>query len=69
MPDASQRAYIGSIRCVCGGEMEVLEQETTSSPEGICYTIEYLQCRETGGYNGGSFETFGATGRHVLVGG
>ena len=32
MPDASQRAYIDSIRCECGGgEMVVLEFETTAS--------------------------------------
>ena len=68
MPDVSGRAYIASIRCQCGGEMEVLETETTASTEGICYTVECLQCRETGGYNGASYETFGATDRLELVG-
>jgi hypothetical protein len=59
---------LGMIRCECGGEMEVDESETVASTEGVCYTVECLQCRAVGGYNGATLEVFGATDGLEIVG-
>lgn len=53
-----QTAQIGVIRCQCDGEMETTDREETS--DGGLYTVECSECREVGGYNSETLETYGA---------
>ena len=69
MSETTDRGFITSIRCECDGEMEVVESEATATSGGVCYTVECGTCGETGGYNGSTFQVFGATDRLDVAGG
>lgn len=68
MPGLSERAYIGAIRCECGGQMDVDESRSRATTDGVCYTVECPDCGGTGGYNSDTLEVYGATEALELVG-
>lgn len=63
-----ESAYVGTIRCQCGGRMEADDSRTKATSEGILYTVECLECREVGGYNSGTLEVYGAVDELEIIG-
>lgn len=69
MPDSvPESAIVGTIRCRCGSRMSPLEDRTKATSDGILYTVECSECKELGGYNSRTLETFGALGELELIG-
>lgn len=62
----SDDAYIGAIRCECGGTMEVDEAEAAA--EGILYTVVCGTCGEKGGYNSATLKVYGALDGLEVIG-
>lgn len=61
-----QTAQIGVIRCQCDGKMQTTDREET--PRGTLHTVECMECREVGGYNGETLATYGAVDSLELIG-
>lgn len=69
MPESiPESAYVGTIRCQCGGRMVPDDSRTKATTEGILYTVECLECREIGGYNSGTLEVYGAVDELEIIG-
>jgi len=66
MPELSGSAYIGAIRCECGGEMQ--PADTADARGAGLYTVECTHCAGIGGVNAETMDLYGAVDRLEVVG-